>query len=185
MSCCLLLTVLSFSCNTTKIATGTSHSYTEHSAEVSKTIDSVYFHKTDSIFVKIANDTVFIEKYKTVYHYKLKNDTIRLTDTIVSIKEQSVSKTEYVEKQLNWWQKWQINGFWFLLVNKWLIGWLLYKNPKRTEEFRGLRGIKGVITDKGGRDEYHVVHSPNSLTAYKYNTDAKIAPGEPPSQRSE
>lgn len=48
---------------------------------------------------------------------------VHVTDTLVVEKEaQEIEKTEYVEKQLNWWQKFRLNGFWVLLVVA-LVGW--------------------------------------------------------------
>lgn len=40
---------------------------------------------------------------------------VHVTDTVTIYKESAV-KTEYVEKELTWWQKTKINGFWWLLA---------------------------------------------------------------------
>jgi len=42
--------------------------------------DSVHLY--DSIFVKMANDTVWMEKYRYIYHDKLVRDSVFVTDSV-------------------------------------------------------------------------------------------------------
>ena len=63
--------------------------------------DSVWLH--DSTFIKEKGDTVLIEKWHTKWRDRLRVDTIYQAthDTI----PQPYPVTEYVEKDLNWWQR--------------------------------------------------------------------------------
>jgi hypothetical protein len=63
--------------------------------------DSVWLH--DSILIKEKGDTVLIEKWHTQWRDRLRVDTIYQAthDTI----PQPYPVTEYVEKELNWWQR--------------------------------------------------------------------------------
>ncbi len=42
--------------------------------------DSVYRH--DSVWVRMANDTVWMEKYKTIYKNRILHDSVLVTDSI-------------------------------------------------------------------------------------------------------
>lgn len=42
--------------------------------------DSVYRH--DSVWVRMANDTVWMEKYKTIYKNRILRDSVLVTDSI-------------------------------------------------------------------------------------------------------
>ena len=63
--------------------------------------DSVWLH--DSTFIKEKGDTVLIEKWHTKWRDRLRVDTIYQAthDTIPA----PYPVTEYVEKDLNWWQR--------------------------------------------------------------------------------
>ena len=63
--------------------------------------DSVWLH--DSILVKDRGDTVLIEKWHTEWRDRLRVDTLYKAthDTI----PQPYPVTEYVEKELSWWQQ--------------------------------------------------------------------------------
>jgi hypothetical protein len=66
--------------------------------------DSVWLH--DSIHVKEKGDTVLIEKWHTKYVEKQVHDTtyVATHDTIPA----PFPQTEYVEKELSWWQRTQM-----------------------------------------------------------------------------
>ena len=79
--------------------------------------DSVYLNKVvkDSIYIKdsvllVKGDTIIEYRYKYIYQYKDK------TDTLYVIKTDSVQVPYPVEKQLTWWQQFQID------VGGWAIG---------------------------------------------------------------
>lgn len=79
--------------------------------------DSVYLNKVvkDSIYIKdsvllVKGDTIIEYRYKYIYHYKDKTDTLYVTKT------DSVQVPYPVEKQLTWWQQFQID------VGGWAIG---------------------------------------------------------------
>ena len=53
---------------------------------------------------------------------------VHVTDTLYLEKESEL-RTEYVEKELTWWQKTKINGFWVLLFS-WMIYFIVkYRKP--------------------------------------------------------
>lgn len=79
--------------------------------------DSVYLNKVvkDSIYIKdsvllVKGDTIVEYRYKYIYQYKDKTDTLYVTKT------DSVQVPYPVEKQLTWWQQFQID------VGGWAIG---------------------------------------------------------------
>lgn len=79
--------------------------------------DSVYLNKVvkDSIYIKdsvllVKGDTIIEYRYKYIYQYKDKADTLYVTKT------DSVQVPYPVEKQLTWWQQFQID------VGGWAIG---------------------------------------------------------------
>ena len=72
--------------------------------------DSVYLNKVvkDSIYIKdsvllVKGDTIIYYRYKYIYQYKDKTDTLYVTKT------DSVQVPYPVEKQLTWWQQFQID----------------------------------------------------------------------------
>lgn len=79
--------------------------------------DSVYINKIvkDSIYIKdsilvVKGDTITEYRYKYIYQYKDKTDTLYVTKT------DSVQVPYPVEKQLTWWQQFRID------VGGWAIG---------------------------------------------------------------
>ena len=79
--------------------------------------DSVYLNKVvkDSIYIKdsvllVKGDTIIEYRYKYIYQYKDETDTLYVTKT------DSVQVPYPVEKQLTWWQQFQID------VGGWAIG---------------------------------------------------------------
>lgn len=91
----IIISLLLMSCGTTK----TIHDYENH-----ETTKTEYIHLRDSVYLKDSifvnqyqkGDTVFITKDKYKYLYKLKSDTILMTDTlrIVEYKDKIVEKTK-------------------------------------------------------------------------------------------
>lgn len=61
--------------------------------------DSIY--NLDSIYIKEKGDTVYSEKYKYIYKYKIEKDTVLITDSI------PVVTTVEVIKEVNNLKKWQ------------------------------------------------------------------------------
>ena len=85
-------------------------------------LDSVYLYEKDSIFIKQKGDTVFFERWSIRYKDKLieKKDTTYIDK--VQVKEVPVPE------QLNWWQRTQINLFWWLFsVIAIVIVWQIIK----------------------------------------------------------
>lgn len=73
--------------------------------------DSVYLNKVvkDSIYIKdsvllVKGDTIIEYRYKYIYQYKDKTDTLYVTKT------DSVQVPYPVEKQLTWWQQFRIDA---------------------------------------------------------------------------
>ena len=65
--------------------------------------DSIYMH--DSIFVKQKGDTISIERWHTKYVEKQVHDTTYICKIDSVPKPYPVPVTEYVEKELTWWQQ--------------------------------------------------------------------------------
>ena len=101
--CLILLASAIWSCRSVKYVPVESIQY-----------DSVYLNKVvkDSIYIKdsvlfVKGDTIIEYRYKYIYQYKDKTDTLYVTKT------DSVQVPYPVEKQLTWWQQFQIDvGGW-------------------------------------------------------------------------
>lgn len=90
--------------------------------------DSIY--ERDSIHIREKGDTVFAEKYRYKYIYKL------IRDTMYVARIDSVEVPYPVEKELNKWQrmKMELGGWAFgIIVAGVLIitGWMVYKKRKK------------------------------------------------------
>lgn len=57
----------------------------------------------DSVYVYRNSDTIYIYREKLAYKDRLVHDTVIHTQTIE--KPVEVKKTEYIEKELRWWEK--------------------------------------------------------------------------------
>lgn len=104
--CLILLASAIWSCRSVKYVSVESIQY-----------DSVYLNKVvkDSIYIKdsvlfVKGDTIIEYRYKYIYQYKDKTDTLYVTKT------DSVQVPYPVEKQLTWWQQFRID------VGGWAIG---------------------------------------------------------------
>jgi len=81
--------------------------------------DSVYIDRIREIKTKA--DTVYITDVRTEYKYKYR-DRVKV-DTLVVTQTETVTEVREVEKELTWWQKFRLKGFWVLsgLVALWVI----------------------------------------------------------------
>lgn len=83
--------------------------------------DSVHLY--DSIFVRVANDTVWMEKYKYLYRDRLVRDSVLVTDSVQVpypvIEYQEVNRLT----SFQWFQVWCGRIFFiiFLLLSFWLL----------------------------------------------------------------
>ena len=96
--------------------------------------DSIYLHKVtrdsifkyDSIYVRDAGDTVWLEKYKYVYRDRWR------TDTLVSVRTDTVGVPYPVERKLTRWERVKLEaGGYAIVIGALLvlviIGWLVYR----------------------------------------------------------
>lgn len=72
-------------------------------------LDSVYIDRIRTIREKA--DTVYVTDVKTEYKYRYR-DRVKI-DTL--IQKEVVTETQLVEKELTWWQRFRLKGFWYLL----------------------------------------------------------------------
>lgn len=117
----LLFTGLLFSCktqkqvetvyiNNTRIVEDTIFKW-----DVDTVLDSIVVTKTDTL-------TVF-EKYRTRIQKKIEYQTKYQTDTVIRTEYKTITKMEYKDKPISWWQKSLILiGFIAILVVIWLLG---------------------------------------------------------------
>lgn len=93
----IFLVFIAISCGTTKvIEVPVDRVRTEYIDRHS--IDTVI--KNDSIIIRDKGDTVFLEKYKYLYKYVNRTDTVLKTDTITKV--QTVEVIKEVNKVKNW-----------------------------------------------------------------------------------
>lgn len=98
--------------------------------------DSTYTARVDSVYVL---DSVYIDRYRTIMS---KADTVYITDTKTEVRyrwrdrvqtdtlvvNHTETKVVEVQHELNWWQRFRLNGFWVLLG---IIGlWIAWKIAK-------------------------------------------------------
>lgn len=83
--------------------------------DVDTVLDSIVVTKTDTL-------TVF-EKYQTRIQKRVEYQTKYQTDTVVRTEYKTITKTEYKDKPISWWQKsLMLIGFIAILVVIWLLG---------------------------------------------------------------
>lgn len=75
--------------------------------------DSIYVYENNVVYVK--GDTVYVVNYKAEFRNRFISDTLKLTDTVKLENTLLQTKTKY-ENRLNGFQKFQIKGFWILLI---------------------------------------------------------------------
>lgn len=93
----IFLIFIAISCGTTKVVeVPVDRVRTEYIDRHS--IDTVI--KNDSIIIRDKGDTVFLEKYKYLYKYVNRTDTVLRTDTITKV--QTVEVIKEVNKVKNW-----------------------------------------------------------------------------------
>jgi hypothetical protein len=94
-------------------------------------VDSVYKH--DSIMVRSVGDTVYFDRWHTLYKVKESVDTIYKVKVDSVAVPYRVTETKEVEKPLTWWQKTEIYGFRVAVLL--LLLWILWKNRKKVAGF--------------------------------------------------
>jgi hypothetical protein len=71
----------------------------ERFAGFSETItDSVFIYLSDSVFVREKNDTVFIDRYHTLYQYRSKADTLTVRDSVYIDRDVRIRETVEVNR---------------------------------------------------------------------------------------
>lgn len=90
--------------------------------------DSIHIH--DSIYVRENGDTVFVDRWHTIYRDKLRTDTMYVSRT------DSVLVQYPVEKELTKWQKvkMELGGWVFgaiVLFSMVIVGWMVFKRMKK------------------------------------------------------
>ena len=75
--------------------------------------DSIYVYEQNVVYA--SEDTIFVVNLKTEYRNRFISDTLKLTDTVKLENTLLQTKTKY-ENRLNGFQKFQIKGFWILLI---------------------------------------------------------------------
>ncbi len=95
----LLILPFLFSCRSTKLREVDKTSDNSVRIEYKTKVDSVFIHNFDSVFVKQANDTIYIFREKTNTVFKSVFDTIFITDTLRIADTKIIQKSE--EKTVN------------------------------------------------------------------------------------
>jgi len=88
-------------------------------AEYKDRIQRDSIHHYDSVFVKMKDDTVWLEKYKYQYRDKLIRDSVFVTDS-VQVPYAVKGDTEYVN-HIYWWQTL------LMILGAVALGFLIYK----------------------------------------------------------
>jgi hypothetical protein len=129
----LFLLIFVVGCKTAQIPVIVERTKTEYKDRLR--VDSIY--SRDSIFLYVKGDTVRLEKYIYRYQDRLVRDTVSRVDSIPV----PYAVTEYIEKDLNWFQKTLMwTGGIVLLL---LVVYLFYRTNKKWQWITKL--IKLVI----------------------------------------
>lgn len=94
----LLMVIILSGCRPTQIITDNNSETHDSIVQIHQTRDSIFIR--DSIFVKTANDTVFVDRWHERYRYLLKRDTIYQTRDSVRYEVITQTVTEY---KTPWW----------------------------------------------------------------------------------
>lgn len=94
----LLMVILLSGCRPTQIITDNNTETHDTIVQIHQTRDSIFIK--DSIFVKKANDTVFVDRWHERFRYLIKRDTIYQTRDSVQYKVIKRTVTEY---RTPWW----------------------------------------------------------------------------------
>lgn len=94
----LLMVILLSSCRPTQIITDNNTETHDTIIQIHQTRDSIYIR--DSVFVKTANDTVFVDRWHERFRYLIKRDTIYQTRDSIQYKVIAKTVTEY---KTPWW----------------------------------------------------------------------------------
>jgi hypothetical protein len=85
-----------------------SDSRLERFAGLDETItDSIFIYLSDSVFIREKNDTVFVDRYHTLYKYRLRTDTLTRRDSVYIDRDVRVMETVEVNR-LTGWQNFQV-----------------------------------------------------------------------------
>jgi len=55
--------------------------------------------------IKIRGDTVFYDRWRTDYQFRIKTDTLIRADTVLITETATITKTVTEKQPLSWWQK--------------------------------------------------------------------------------
>jgi len=78
--------------------------------------------------VKIRGDTVFYDRWRTEYKFRIKTDTLIRADTVLIKDSSIITKTITEKRSLSWWQKTLI---WYGVIFIVLFIYALYKTFKK------------------------------------------------------
>ena len=117
----LLMVILLSGCRPTQILTDNNTATHDTIIQIRQTRDSIFAR--DSVIVKTANDTVFVDRWHERYRYLTKRDTIWQTRD--SVRYEVITKT-VTEYKTPWWCK---GGLLLLLLG--LVAFLLLLVVKR------------------------------------------------------
>ena len=76
----------------------------------------------------MSGDTVFYDRWRIEYKFKLKTDTLIKTDTVFIQKIATITKTVAEKKPLSWWQKTLMYGGVIFML---LVIYTIYKTIKK------------------------------------------------------
>ena len=111
----LLMVILLSGCRPTQIITDNNSETHDTIVQIRHTRDSIFVR--DSILVKTANDTVFVDRWHERFRYLIKRDTIYQTRDSIQVRVETKTVTEY---RTPWWCR---GGLLLLLLG--LVAFLL------------------------------------------------------------
>ena len=90
------------SCKTTQLTVSETASKERIAETVKIKTDSIYIYHQDSVIVLIRGDTVFVDRWRSLYKYRNTTDTLRLRDSLYIDRNVNITETVEVNRPTGW-----------------------------------------------------------------------------------
>ena len=98
----ICLSLMLIGCKTTKLTTSETASKDRFAETVKVKTDSIYIYRQDSVIVRIRGDTVLIDRWRLLYQYRNRTDTLHLRDSVYIDRHINITETVEVNRPTGW-----------------------------------------------------------------------------------
>ncbi len=89
-------------CKSIKLAVSETTNQERTTESVETKTDSIYIYRQDSVVVRIRSDTVFVDRWRSLYRYRNITDTLLLRDSLYIDRHVNVTETVEVNRPTGW-----------------------------------------------------------------------------------